>query len=107
MSKWIILVLIFIFTAYGLFEAENFLLGPKITINNPQNGQVFTKPDIEIGGQVSNISLLYLNGRQIFTDKNGNFKETLLLANGYNIVELMAKDKFGREIKKLEELVLK
>jgi len=107
MSKWIILTLIFIFAVYGLFEAENFLTGPKITINAPQNGQVFTSSDTEISGKVSNISLLYLNGRQIFTDKNGNFKETILLAKGYNIVELRAKDKFGREIKKLQELVLK
>lgn len=106
-SKWIILILIFVFAVYGLFKAENLLLGPKIAINTPKNGQTFASPDIEISGQVKNISLLYLNGRQIFTDKNGYFKETVLLAKGYNIVELKAKDKFGREIKKLQELVLK
>ena len=107
MNKWIILILIFLFAVYGLIKAENFLLGPKIAINTPGDGQVFTASDIEINGQANNISLLYLNGRQIFTDKDGNFKEIILLARGYNIVELKAKDKFNREIRELRELVLK
>jgi hypothetical protein len=107
MSKWLILIFIAVFAVYGFVRAESFLLGPKISIDSPENGQTFTAPDVEIIGHASNISLLYLNGRQIFTDKNGNFKEILLLAKGYNIIELKAKDKFNREIKKLEELVLK
>jgi len=106
-NKWIILVLIFVFIVYGLFKAENFLLGPKIIIEAPLNGQVFTAPDIEVSGRANNISLFYLNGRQIFTDKEGNFKESLLLAKGYNIIEVKAKDKFNREIRELRELVLK
>jgi hypothetical protein len=106
-SKWIISFLIFVFIIYGLFRAENFLQGPKIIIDSPQNGQVFTTADIEVSGQARNISLLYLNDRQIFTDQNGNFKEIAILANGYNILELTAKDKFGREIRENLELVLK
>ena len=107
LTKNVVLILIFVFVIYGLFKAENFLLGPKIVIESPKNGQVFTFSDIEISGQASNISLFYLNGRQIFTDKEGRFKESLLLARGYNIIELKAKDKFNREIKEIRELVLK
>jgi hypothetical protein len=107
MSKWIILFLIFVFVVYGFIKAENFLLGPKIIINTPKDGQTFTNSAIEISGQASNISLLYLNGRQIFTNKSGEFKESLLLARGYNIIEIKAKDKFNREIKEIRELVLK
>jgi len=107
MTKGIVLILIFLFAIYGLFKAENFLLGPKIVIEFPKNGQIFTTSDIEISGKASNISLFYLNGRQIFTDEEGKFKESLLLARGYNIIELKAKDKFNREIKEIRELVLK
>lgn len=106
-TRGIVLILIFLFVVYGLFRAENFLLGPKIVIETPKNGQVFTTSAIEIEGWVKNISLFYLNGRQIFTDKEGNFKESLLLARGYNIIEVRAKDKFNREIKEIRELVLK
>ncbi len=103
----LIVAAIAIFLVYGLYRAQNFLTGPKISIEAPENGGVFSSPDIEIKGVAKNISLLYLNGRQIFTDNEGNFFENLLLAKGYNIVELKAKDKFGREIRETEELVLK
>jgi hypothetical protein len=106
-TKGIVLILIFFFIIYGLFKAENFLLGPKIVIETPKNGQTFTSSAVEIEGQAKNISLFYLNGRQIFTDKGGKFKESLLLARGYNIIEVKAKDKFNREVKEIRELVLK
>ena len=106
-NRGIVLILIFLFVVYGLIKAENFLLGPRITIESPKNGQVFTASNVEVSGQASNISLFYLNGRQIFTDEGGNFKESLLLARGYNIIEVEAKDKFNREIKEIRELVLK
>lgn len=103
----IILICILIFVIYGLFKAGSFLTGPKVVIETPQNGRIFSSSDVEVRGWAKNVSLLYLNGRQIFTDQKGNFKETVLLARGYNIVELKAKDKFGREIRELRELVLK
>ena len=40
---------------------------------------------------------LNLNGRQIYTDKNGHFSEVVILFAGYNVLELKARDKFGRE----------
>ncbi len=103
----IITVLIIIFAGYGFYEAKCFLTGPKIELVSPAKGTELEKSDIEIKGKASNISLLYLNGRQIFTDTNGDFKENILLAKGNNIIEVSAKDKFGREINKLLEVVLK
>ncbi len=103
----LILIPLIIFMLFGLYKAKDFLVGPKIVIESPIDGQVFTTSDIEINGQASNISLLYLNGRQIFTNQNGNFKENLLLARGYNILQIEAKDKFNREVKIKREVVLK
>lgn len=103
----VILIFILIFTIYTFIKAENFLLGPTIIIETPENGQVFSASNVAIQGWAKNISLLYLNGRQIFTDKDGSFKESLLLARGYDIIELRAKDKFGRETKVQREVVLK
>lgn len=103
----VILIFILIFAIYTFIKAENFLLGPTIIIDTPENGQTFSASDVTIRGWAKNISLLYLNGRQIFTDKDGSFKESLLLARGYNIIELEAKDKFNRNVKEKREIVLK
>ena len=47
-----------------------------------------------------------LNGRQIFTDKNGNFKEALVLENGYTVATLRAEDRYGRVTHQTQTYVL-
>jgi len=103
----IIGILLVIFMLFGLYKAKDFLVGPKIVIESPLDGQTISNSYLEIRGAAKNVSLLYFNGRQIFTDQNGNFKENLLLARGYNILQIEAKDKFNREVKIKREVVLK
>lgn len=106
-SLGIVILLLLSFGVYGLYRAKAFLEGPQITIESPSNGQGVEESFTEITGKTSNISTLFLNGRQIFTDKDGRFKGDLLLAKGYNIIEVSGADKFGRAVKEKLELVLK
>ncbi len=92
---------------YAYFRARDFLRGPILTVDQPENGITLISPLTEISGTARNISFLSLDGRTIFTDKNGNWNEKQLLSDGYNIIEIDAKDRFGREIKKTLQLVLK
>lgn len=103
----LVIVIIGIFAVYGLYISRNFLKGPQILIETPRKGEIIHNAYIEIKGKAKNISHLSLNGKQIFTDTEGNFKQNLLLANGYNIIEISAQDKFGRGIKERREIVLK
>lgn len=103
----IITVLVGGFSFFGLFKAWDFLVGPKISIESPEDGETFSSSYIEVKGKAENVSLLSLDGRKIFAGQEGIFKEGLLLAKGYNIIELSAKDKFNREIKIIREAVLK
>ena len=100
-----VILLLLSFGVYGLYKAKAFLEGPSITIESPLNGQGVEESFTEIIGKTSNISTLFLNGRQIFTDKEGRFREDLLLAEGYNIIEVSGADKFGRATKEKLELV--
>jgi len=100
-----IVLLLLSFGVYGLYRASAFLGGPSIVIEYPLNGQGVKQSFTEISGRASNLSSLFLNGRQIFTDKEGRFKGDLLLADGYNIIELSGADKFGRKVKEKLELV--
>ncbi len=104
--KLIIFVVISVIViGYGLFRSIDLLAGPTLKIISPQNGLTFKEPFIEISGQAKRIAILTLNDRRIFTDKTGSFKEPLLLADGYNIITLAARDKFGRTISKTLRLV--
>ncbi len=93
---------------YALFESYDFLKGPNITITEPQNGSSVSTSSIMIVGKVERIKDLYINNKPVLIDREGNFKEIILLAPGYNISLLSAQDRFKRTIEyKLELVYLK
>jgi hypothetical protein len=94
-------------TFYGFYQLREFLSGPLVSIDEPADGAVFALPLITLSGRARNIAFITLNGRQIFTDGEGGISESLLLQNGYNIITIEAKDRFGHLVKKRLEVVLK
>ena len=102
---FIISLLFLVIIGYAYFRAHDFLVGPSVAIIEPKNGKSFDSPDIIVSGTAKNISFLTLNGLQIYTDESGAFNRKLLLSQGYNIITLVGKDKFGRETKKTIGLV--
>ncbi|HRY30891.1 MAG TPA: hypothetical protein P5328_00665 [Candidatus Paceibacterota bacterium] len=90
------IIVVMVVIGYAIFNSRLFIEGPRIIIESPQNGGVFDAPLIKITGKALNISYLELDGRQIYTEENYSFSESLLLHPGYNIIQLVAKDKFGR-----------
>lgn len=95
-SKIFTLVFIGSFLIYGLFESFRYFSGPKITIIEPKDGAMIATSTVIVRGKVRNISYLTLNERQIFSDTSGNFGQKLLLQEGYNIINIEAKDRFGK-----------
>ena len=102
----VIAILISSFSIYGLSRSKNILSGPELKIDSPSSGDSANNPMVEIKGRAQNVAAVFLNGNQIFTDENGSFKEKLLLAQGYNIIVVNAKDKFGREAKQIREVFI-
>jgi hypothetical protein len=96
-----------IIVGYSLFQAQKLIVGPVIEVHTPQNGATYNQTLIEIEGRARNTAHLNLNGKKIFTDQEGYFKEKLLLSPGYNIIKLDAVDKFKKYTEKTLELILK
>jgi hypothetical protein len=88
--------LLFIVAGYILFQARFLVAGPQITLLGEPGVQHNTRT-ITLSGTAENITHLWLNDRQIFTDEGGYFSEALVLENGYTIATLKARDRFGRE----------
>jgi hypothetical protein len=96
---------IFVVTAiasYAVFQAREYIRGPEIKIEEISQNKNLSK----ISGTAERVAFLSLNGKQIYTDKDGKWQETILLLPGYNIVEVSAKDRFGREIKTHKDIYL-
>lgn len=101
------LALVVIIILYAYSKSADFLEGPTIIIQMPENGITVNHSPVEIKGIAEHISHITLNGRKIFVTEEGLFSEQLLLSLGYNIITLEARDRFDREVKKSLELVYK
>jgi len=90
--------------AYTLFQARFILSGPTVAFTN-EVGMVQQERVVTLEGSAENIVKLTLNGRQIYTDKSGYFKEALVLENGYTIATVEAHDRYGRVRRYTKEFV--
>lgn len=80
---------------YALFQARYLIIGPEITLTTePKIRQNELKVTLE--GTAYNISRLWLNDRQIYTNEQGVFEEALILENGYTVATIRAEDRYGR-----------
>lgn len=91
-------LLLALVSAYVLYQARFIIIGPEVRLIEPptviQNERVVT-----LAGQARNITSITLNGREIYTDESGYFKEAVVLENGYTIATLEATDRYGRATK--------
>ena len=62
-------------------------------------------PIVKVTGVAENAIHLSLNGREIFIDKDGSFKEPVALLPGLSVVTLNAEDKFGKTSEKKFEVM--
>lgn len=81
--------------AYAVWQARLLIIGPTITLAEELNAVQPTRT-ITLSGQAANIVGITLNGRTIYTDKNGNFTESIILENGYTMVTIEGTDRYGR-----------
>jgi hypothetical protein len=92
MLGFLVLGVCFVFYIYH--QAQSLITGPKIDLTELDTVQ--HERLITLTGATQNIVALHLNGKEIYTDENGNFTQPLVLEGGYTILTLTAKDRFGR-----------
>ena len=102
----LIIVFFILLASYALFQARSIILGPRIWIDNPQDGQTVESPLVTIEGRSRNISWISLNDRQIFTDENGRWGEKLIVSEGLSIMTVKARDRFGHETTESVQIIL-
>lgn len=90
---------------YSLFILMDFIRGPRIIIESPKNGFSTTTQAIMVTGQGIHTNNITINGAQIAVDLNGNFRDQLILAPGYNIIKIVGKDNYSRVTEKTIETV--
>ncbi len=91
---------------YSYFVLNDYIRGPRIIIESPLNGYSTTTPAIVVIGRGIHTNNLSINGTQTPVDLAGNFRAQLILAPGYNIIRVTAKDNYERTVEKTIEMNL-
>lgn len=95
-------LLLFVFIGIFVYAKMNFIWrGVQIVaeLERTEDSKVVT-----IRGKAEKATLLTINGKEIFIDQDGNFKEVVSPLPGYSVITLFAKDKFGKTAEKKFEL---
>ena len=95
--KLILIGLLAILVLYSLFQARFLILGPRVWIESPRDGEIVKSSSVVVRGVARNAAWLNLNGRQIFTDSRDLWSEKLIVSEGTSIMTVKATDRFGRE----------
>ncbi len=98
--QWIIAVLSVLLALYIIFQARFIIFGPQVSIESPRDAETLSQSLVLARGKASNISMITLNGRQIFIDEQGVWEEKLLVSPGVSIMTVRVRDRFGRENEK-------
>jgi len=104
-KKIVIILVMVIIVGYSFYQTKNMIYGPVLVISYPSSGMTMKDSLVEVRGFVKNASYITMNDNQFFVDEEGNFKEKILLSDGYNVIELSIKDKFEREKTEILELM--
>ncbi len=92
---WSGTIALLLMALFVVFQARFLIIGPQIVLTELSDGP-HNERQITLTGTAHNISHLWLNDRPIFTDAKGNFKEAIVLENGYTVATLRAQDRYGR-----------
>ncbi len=107
-QKILISASILFLCGYALFNSRFILKGPEIAIAGLDEKNELIKTDtrnFSLQGTVLHSSFISINNRPILIDESGKFDEKLLLSNGISIIDIYAKDKFGKEVRKKIDVV--
>lgn len=95
-----------VIAGYALYQTKNLLRGPLLEVTT-ETGKLAVSPLINLRGRTERIDYLTIDNQPIFTNELGEFSQKLLLAPGYNIITIIASDRFGRSTRRVIEIVYK
>jgi len=90
-----------LFLVIGIFGYKNmYYILKGSDINFQINKTEVSSSLFDITGVAKNTVFISLNGREIFINQQGEFNEKIALPEGFSVITVLARDKFGKNIEK-------
>ena len=95
-SAFFAFTLCLITITYGVFQARTLIHGPTLIVSSPRPGETVSTVLMVIQGKTENVTHVSVNGQPVTMDTNGTFDETFVTPEGYGVILVEAKNRFGR-----------
>ena len=93
-----IILLCVIIVGYAVFRSRDLLFGIRLTVTGVTDGATVTDPVLELAGGARHANEIRIDNQVIPLSEAGSWHDSLILAEGYNVVSIRVTDKFGRVI---------
>ena len=93
---------------YGVFNTRFLIKGPELVLAEiaPKESLIQTDSShFVLKGTVTHSTFISINDRPITIDEEGNFAERFLLSDSINTINILARDKFGKETQRELKIV--
>ncbi|KKQ96240.1 MAG: hypothetical protein A3C27_00330 [Candidatus Levybacteria bacterium RIFCSPHIGHO2_02_FULL_39_36] len=91
---------IFLVALYIFFQYSSLIFPPKLKITEPQNGQKISGNVIEVRGKTDPYATVFIGEDEAYVNIAGNFKKSVYMFSGDNKIEVVARNRFGKESRK-------
>lgn len=86
---------------YITFQYGSLLFGPKLSIDNPKNGQVIHENIIQVKGRTDQYATVTVDEDEAYVDVTGAFKKSIYAYSGDKKITVISKNRFGKETKEV------
>jgi len=104
---WLVPALIIAAIMVYVFVSSGKVTGiPDLAITNPLEATIIVNNSLFVlEGNVDPVDKLFINGEEVYVDKDGKFRENYSLQSGLNTFEFMAKKFLGKETKVVKQII--
>lgn len=106
-KSFLISIAILIVVTFIAYQFSSFFVGPKLEILSPKEGQIVEKNITDVKGKTDPYASVTVNSEDVYIKLDGSFKKTLYLFEGKRQIVIMAKNRNGKETKKIVDVVVK
>lgn len=97
----------FLVIVYILFQYSSLVFAPKLNVISPKNGAQISGSVVEVSGKTDSYATLTIDGEEVYVDLTGSFKKSLYLFTGDEKIDVVAKNRFGKENKQTIHVKIK
>lgn len=101
---YLILGVILVVLSYVIYQFSFLFFGPELSIVSPREDKIVSANIVRVEGKTDPYATVTINGEDVYVDLAGNFKKTVYIYTGVDKVDIIAKNRYGKETRKVIRL---